>query len=107
MSEQDDETSTPLMDEAEFNRALQPEVWRTIDFLEQPLLAQRLAAEMNRRLSRAQTKLIRAQNVRLEAQDQLNNAQLGVARSLRNATWVLSLATIFLVVATLLQVHLR
>lgn len=65
-------------------------------------------AEMTRRQTNAQTRLMRGQEQQLEAQGKQLEAQrkqievqTTVARSLRNATWVLAAATVLLAIATL------
>jgi hypothetical protein len=98
-----DDTSTPFVPDTYFRDFLAGKAGRPgqVAFGDQ---FQMIAAEMNRRLGRAQSRLLEAQNVRLEAQDKLNQAQLAAARSLERATWVLSIATVILAIATAVPV---
>ena len=73
----DDDTSVPLMDDQHFRDFLGGGGYETTDSFVRTF--QRAAAEMNRRLARGQAKLLKAQNVRLEAQEELNKAQLEAA----------------------------
>jgi cell division protein FtsX len=59
-------------------------------------------AEITRRQTNEQIRLIRAQEKQLEAQGKQTETQSRLARSLRTATWVLAGATILLAIATVL-----
>lgn len=99
MPEQTDDTSTPLIEDQYFRDFLNGKgpFESQADF---PNRFQRVAAEMNRRLVRQQLKALAAQNLLLKSQD-------AVARSLKWATWVLSLATIILAGATVVLVVVK
>jgi hypothetical protein len=94
--EQPDDTSIPFVEEKYFRDFLAGKV-SIPSHSSFPNNFQLVAAEMNRRLVRQQAKALAAQNVLIKSQE-------GVAKSLTRATWVLSLATIFLVLATLVPV---
>jgi hypothetical protein len=66
-----------------------------------PIRIQLAVAEIARRLSLNQTRLLEAQNLQLEAQGEQNKAQLKTAESLERATWWLTRSTFVLAVATL------
>ena len=95
-----DDTSTPLMGSDEFARYAAGKSWSQ-DQTENGHTIQRMAAEMNRRLMRAQVKALEAQRQQLEAQGRQNEAQLQIAKSLKRATWWLSAATIILALSTI------
>jgi hypothetical protein len=95
----DDDTAVPLIDDVQFRRLLKGEGWPN-DQTQQGFFIQRIAAEMNRRLSRAQIQQLEAQGRQLEAQGRQNEAQLKVAKSVKKATWGLSAATIVLALVT-------
>ena len=58
-------------------------------------------AEITRLQTKSQIQVIQMQERQLEAQGRQIDAQTAVARSLRNATWVLVVATVLLAIATL------
>ena len=90
--EQTDDTSIPFVSDEYFRTFLAGKI-STPSQSRFPNDFQLVAAEMNRRLVRQQVEVLKAQNVLIESQD-------GVAKSLRLATWVLSIATIALAGAT-------
>jgi hypothetical protein len=94
--EQVDDTSIPFVDSGYFRNFLAGKEAHPgqVGFIDQ---FQVVAAEMHRRLARQQFEQLAAQRLLLESQEK-------AARSLNRATWVLSIATIFLAVATLLPV---
>jgi hypothetical protein len=59
-------------------------------------------AEVTRRQTNEQIRLIRAQERQLEAQGKQIATQSNLTRSLKRASWVLAVATILLAVATLI-----
>lgn len=91
--DQTNETSRPLIEDQYYRDFLSGKgpFESQVDF---PNRFQRIVAETNRRLARAQLDVVKAQNVLIESQG-------AVAKSLERATWVLSFATIALVLATL------
>src|SRR5882724_807256 len=93
-----DDTNLSFMEEGDLRRFLAEKM--QLDQDQYAIFFQRASAEINRRFSRKQIRLLEAPGSQLEAQGRQNEAQLEVARSLKRATWWLSGATIVLALAT-------